>query len=190
MSCCPQAGPTATPAPCRMSLAIQTPALHYPSPAPEQQLLISQPSASLAAAQNWDLTQFPHGFSSGEVCKGTDGRWHLIPFGCGHTELPLDRREHKHPPASPQNHHFALISWHFLMNPQCCSLQGWAAAPQNLFACSQGKEPNEGSLLSHSNPTLDTSKVLQKHKMWISLCVCSFGLVLLTICHREKQPGV
>lgn len=121
-----------------MSLAIQSTALHDPSPAPEQQLLISQPSASLAAAQSWDLTQFPHGFSSGEVCKGADGRWHLIPFGCGHTELPLDRREHKHPPAPPQNHRFALISWHFLMNPQCCSLQGWAAAPKNL-------SPREGA---------------------------------------------
>lgn len=88
MSWLSPAGPTATAPLCRMSLAIQTTALRDPSPAPEQQLLISQPSASLAAAQNGDFTQFTHGFSSREVFKGADGRWHLIPFGCGFTELP------------------------------------------------------------------------------------------------------
>lgn len=128
---------------------MQTTALHHPSLAPEQQLLISQPSASLAAAQSWDFTQFTHGFSSGEVCKGADGRWHLIPSGCGHTELPpWTGGEHKHPPASPQRG-FALISCHFLMNPQCCSLQGWAAVPKNLSAFPEGRSQTK----SLSSPT-------------------------------------
>lgn len=86
--------------------------------------------------------------AQGRFFKGADGRWHLIPFGCGYTELPLDRRKHKHPPASPQSG-LALISWHFLMNPQCCSLQGWAAVSKNLSAFPKGRSQTKG----FSSPT-------------------------------------
>lgn len=42
---------------------------------------------------------------------------------------------------------------------------------QKLACLSQGKEPKKRPLLSHSNLTLGTSKVLQKYKTWISVCV-------------------
>lgn len=62
----------------------RTEAFRDPSPAPYQQLLISQPFASLAAAQNWDFTEHQQALvdlAEGRFFKGTDGRWHLIPFG-------------------------------------------------------------------------------------------------------------
>lgn len=62
----------------------RTEAFRDPSLAPYQQLLISQPFASLAAAQNWDFTEHQQALvdlAEGRFFKGTDGRWHLIPFG-------------------------------------------------------------------------------------------------------------